>query len=127
MKIGFVASSFDLLHAGHIMMLEEAKMNCDYLLVGFNINPENKNPIQTADERYIQLSAVKYVDEIVEYESEGELLNILKSRSIQIRFLGDDYLNKSYTGEELKIPIHFISRDHGYSTTELKKRIKEAK
>ena len=129
MKVGFVASSFDLLHPGHILMLKEAKKHCDYLIVGFNTNPENKKNIQSVYERYIQISAVKYVDEIIPYGSENDLYNLLVSneKSVDVRFLGSDYIGKEYTGQNLNIKIIFIERKHNYSTTELKERIKYEK
>jgi glycerol-3-phosphate cytidylyltransferase len=125
MKIGFTASSFDMLHAGHILMLEEAKNNCDYLIVGFNVSPENKNCIQTAFERYTQLKAIKYVDEIIPYSSEEDLINLIKSKDINVRFLGEDYLGKDYTGKELNIPVIYTKRKHSFSSSNLVKRIKE--
>lgn len=122
-KIGFIASSFDLLHAGHILALKEAKENCDYLVVGFNKNPETKQTVQDVNERFIQLNAVKYIDKIIPYESEEELYYILKNNEIHIRFLGSDYIGKDFTGSDLEIPIYYIDRSHGYSTTELKSRL----
>lgn len=125
MKIGFTASSFDLLHSGHVLMLKESKDNCDYLIVGFNVNPENKTTVQSVYERYTQLEAVKYVDEIIPYGSENDLLDILKSRKIDIRFIGEDYVNKDFTGKDLGIEIFYNSRKHNYSSSNLIKRIKE--
>lgn len=123
-KVGFTASSFDLLHAGHVLMLEECKTQCDKLIVGFNRNPKGKDFVQTAEERLIQLQAVKYVDEIIEYNTEEELLEILKNTHIDVRFLGDDYKERTdYTGYELGIPVFFNNRSHGYSTSELKERV----
>ena len=123
-RIGFTASSFDLLHAGHVLMLEECKTQCDKLIVGFNRNPEGKDFVQTAEERLIQLKAIKYVDKIIEYNTETELLNILKNANIDIRFLGDDYRERTdYTGYEIGIPVFFNNRSHGYSTSELKERV----
>ena len=93
MKKGFAASAFDLLHAGHIVMLEEARKNCDYLIVGLHTSPAHKKDlVQSVFERFIQLKGCKYVDEIIPYESEKDLKNILKTIEINIRFLGDDYL-----------------------------------
>ena len=94
--IGFTCGAFDLLHAGHIVMLEEAKSNCDYLIVGLQTDPsidrEEKNkPVQTVYERYVQLNAVKYVDEIIPYDTEQSLLDLLQSQKIDIRFIGEDY------------------------------------
>lgn len=133
--IGFTASSFDLLHAGHILMLEESKANCDYLIVALQSDPtidrpEKNRPIQTLEERLIQLKAVKYIDEIILYDTESDLLGILGSTRIDVRFLGDDYRNNNFTGkkycEENGIKIFYNSRSHGYSSTELRTRIKNA-
>ena len=129
-KIGFTASTFDLLHAGHILMLKEAKDICDYLIVGLQTDPTidrpNKNkPIQSVYERYIQLSACKYVDEIVVYDTEESLLQILKSQPIDIRIIGEEYKGQNFTGHDLDIPIHFNKRRHSFSSTELRNRIKQ--
>ena len=123
--IGFTASGFDLLHAGHIEMLRECKDNCDYLIVGLNLNPTKKVTIQSAMERYIQISACKYVDEVIPYESEKDLENLLLLRPIDVRFLGDDYRWRGYTGVNLDIDIHYNNREHGFSTSELKDRCKK--
>ncbi len=125
MKIGFTASSFDLLHAGHMIMLEECKQNCDYLIVGFNVSPENKNCVQSAFERYTQLKGVKYVDEIIPYSSEEDLINLIKSKNIDVRFLGEDYIGKNYTGDELKIPVIYTKRRHNFSSSGLVERVKK--
>jgi glycerol-3-phosphate cytidylyltransferase len=125
MKIGFTASSFDLLHAGHMLMLEECKKNCDYLIVGFNVSPENKNCVQTAFERYTQLKGVKYVDEIIPYSSEEDLVNVIKSKNIDVRFLGEDYIGKKYTGDDLKIPVVYTKRRHNFSSSGLVERVKK--
>lgn len=122
-KIGFTASSFDLLHAGHVLMLQECKSQCDTLVVGFNRFPKGKDFVQSPEERLIQLEAIKYVDEIIEYNTEEELLEILQRIKPDVRFLGDDYKGRNdYTGAELNIPIFYNNRDHGYSTSELKER-----
>lgn len=122
-KVGFTASSFDLLHTGHIIMLEECKTVCDKLVVAFNTRPNGKDNVQSVEERYKQLKAVKYVDEIISYQTEEEMLKILKSVNPDIRFLGDDYKTRTdFTGYELNIPIFFNDRTHGYSTSELKER-----
>ena len=131
MKIGFTCSAFDLLHAGHILMLKEAKAQCDHLIVGLQTDPtidratKNK-PIQSVLERFIQLSAVKYVDEIVVYETENDLLQILKAYNIDVRILGEEYENKPFTGLGLQIETHFNKRTHSFSTTELRNRVIEA-
>lgn len=131
-KVGFVASAFDLLHAGHVTMLREAKTQCDYLICALQVDPsvdrETKNiPIQTLVERYIQLQAVKYVDEIVCYQSEKDLEDILEIFPIDIRFLGEEYKDKDFTGREIckkrGIHIYFNKRDHRFSSSELRKRL----
>tara|TARA_R110002072_G_scaffold137971_1_gene280908 strand:- start:296 stop:712 length:417 start_codon:yes stop_codon:yes gene_type:complete len=126
--IGFTCSSFDLLHAGHIVMLEEAKSNCDYLIVGLQTDPsidrENKNkPVQTVYERYVQLNAVKYVDEIIPYDTEQSLLDLLQSQKIDIRFIGEDYRDMEFTGMDLPIEVFYTSRQHSFSSSSLRKLI----
>lgn len=130
MTIGFTCSCFDLFHAGHIMMLKECKDNCDYLIVGLQTDPtidrpEKNKPVQSIFERFIQLQACKYVDEIVVYGTENELLDVLLSYNINIRFVGEEYRAKKFTGKEI-IPIHYNSRKHSFSTTELRQRVIEA-
>lgn len=133
MIIGFTASAFDLLHSGHISMLREAKGQCDYLICGIQVDPslerDTKNkPIQTIVERWIQLSAVKYVDEIVPYVTEKDLTDILSSYTINVRILGDEYKDKDFTGrdlcDKLGISLHFNSRNHRFSSSELRNRMK---
>jgi glycerol-3-phosphate cytidylyltransferase len=129
MKLGFVAGAFDLLHPGHIFMLTEAKSKCDRLIVGLHTDPsidrpEKNKPIQSTFERYLQLRSLRVVEDIIPYDTEEDLLNILANTQIDIRFLGDDYRDsKSYTGYGLDIPIHFCKRKHNYSSTELRIRI----
>jgi glycerol-3-phosphate cytidylyltransferase len=135
MKIGFTCSTWDLLHAGHILMLEEAKKQCDYLIVGLQSDPtidrpDTKNkPIQSVIERYIQLKAVKYIDEIVPYSTEKELRELLQSLSIHVRILGKEYQNKDFTGKDIcekrGIEIYYNSREHNFSSTELRGRVYE--
>ena len=130
MKKGITASTFDLLHAGHILMLKEAKSVCDYLIVALQVDPTidrpNKNkPIQSFYERWVQLSAVKYVDEVIPYSTESELLTILQNYNIDIRILGDEYEHKMFTGRDLHMEYYYNKRTHGYSSTELRERIKE--
>ncbi|MCD9576533.1 adenylyltransferase/cytidyltransferase family protein [Flavobacterium soyae] len=132
MKIGITFSAFDLLHAGHVKMLEEAKQNCDYLIVGLQTDPtlnrptKNK-PTQTVVERYIQLKACKFVDEIVPYATEQDLEDILKSFTIDVRILGDEYKEKDFTGrtycEEKGIELYFNTRDHRFSSTNLRHEV----
>ncbi|MBD8081394.1 adenylyltransferase/cytidyltransferase family protein [Chryseobacterium caseinilyticum] len=134
-RIGITFSSFDLLHAGHIKMLEEAKTVCDYLIVGLQIDPShdrpNKNkPTQTIVERYIQLKGVSAVDEIIPYYTEEDLEDILKSFVIDVRIIGDDYADRDFTGKQYcndnGIEIFYNKRDHRFSTSDLRKRIYEA-
>jgi len=130
MKVGITFSAFDLLHAGHIKMLEEAKRQCDYLIVGLQtdptINRPTKNkPVQTVVERYIQLKACKFIDEIVPYATEQDLEDILQSFLIDIRIIGEEYENKDFTGraycEANGIELYFNKRDHRFSSTNLRK------
>lgn len=129
MKIGFTCSAFDLLHAGHVSMLEEAKNQCGYLVVGLHTDPtidrpEKNRPVQSTLERYLQLKACKYVDEIIPYDTEHDLLNLLKVLKPDVRILGAEYKEKMFTGRELDIPLYFNSRDHDYSSSGLRERIK---
>ncbi len=135
MKIGFTCSAFDLLHSGHVQMLREAKSQCDYLICGLQVDPSldrpTKNkPAQTIVERYTQLAAVRYVDEIVPYVTENDLEDILAAYPIDIRILGDEYKDKDFTGRDIckkrGIELYFNKRDHRFSTSELRKRIAEA-
>lgn len=130
--VGFTCSSFDLLHAGHVLMLEECKRYCDYLIVGLQTDPtidrpgvKNK-PVQSVYERQIQLRGCKYVDEIFVYDSESDLMNMITSLPIHVRFVGEEYRNKEFTGkkwcEDNQVRIHFNTRKHNFSTTELRKR-----
>jgi glycerol-3-phosphate cytidylyltransferase len=133
MKIGFVCGIFDLFHVGHILMLQECKKNCDYLIVAINkgenidktINPQKMPILFTLEERKLILESCKYVDEVLTYNSEEELENILNSRKIDVRFLGDDYKNKKITGEKLVPEIYFIDRSHGLSSSYYKKKLLE--
>jgi glycerol-3-phosphate cytidylyltransferase len=132
MKTGFTCSTFDLFHAGHVMMLKEAKQYCDYLIVGLQTDPtidrpDTKNkPVQSLFERFTQVNACKYVDEIVPYSTEQELMDILLSYPIDIRIIGEEYKDKHFTGRELDIEIYFNSRKHSFSTTNLRQRVKQA-
>jgi glycerol-3-phosphate cytidylyltransferase len=128
-KVGFTCSPFDLLHAGHIEMLRECKDHCDYLIVGLNINPckRGKYPIQSVVERHIQLSGVKYVDEIIPYSSENELMELLLLKDPDIRFVGSDYKDEHFTGDHLAIKIFYNKRNHGFSSSELKDRVVDSK
>ena len=132
MKIGITFSAFDLLHAGHIKMLEEAKSQCDYLIVGLQTDPtldrpEKNNPTQTVVERYIQLKGCKFVDEIIPYATECDLEDILRSFKIDVRIVGDEYREKNFTGrmycESNGIELYYNCRDHRFSSSALRKVI----
>ena len=134
MIVGFTCSTFDLLHAGHVQMLREAKEQCEYLICGLQIDPsidrpEKNSPIQTVVERYTQLKAVSYVDEIVPYATEEDLKDILQMYHIDIRILGDEYREKDFTGKEIckrrDIALYFNKRDHRFSSSDLRKRVSE--
>ena len=128
-KIGFTCSCFDLLHTGHILMLKDAKEQCNKLIVGLQTDPtidrpEKNKPIQSFEERKIQLEAVKYVDEIVEYETENELYELLKTLMPDVRILGSDYITvDNFTGCQYDIPIYYHERNHNFSSTNLRKKI----
>lgn len=124
--IGFTCSCFDLLHSGHIAMLQEAKSICEHLIVGLHVDPSldrssKREPFQSLIERQIQLNAVKYVDEVVVYRTENELFELLEALPIDVRIVGSDYIGRDFTGSELGIDIHYNKRDHGWSTTRLRK------
>lgn len=131
MKIGFACGVFDLFHAGHVLMLKECRANCDRLIVALNRAdnlPAGKNsPIMSIEERTLIVSSCRYVDEVLVYNSEVELRSLLGSRKFDIRFLGEDYRGKPITGAEFNIPIHYIDRSHGYSTTALLRTIRNKK
>ena len=133
-KTGFTCGAFDLLHAGHITMLEEAKRHCDFLIVGLQTDPtidrpkEKNKPVQTIFERYLQLKAVKYVDEIVPYQTEQDCEDILSTLPIDIRIIGEEYKTKPFTGADIckrrNIEVYFNKREHRFSSTNLRERIK---
>lgn len=132
MNVGFTCSTFDLLHAGHIQMLREAKEQCDYLIVGLQTDPtidrpEKNKPIQTLVERYTQLKAVGYVDEIIPYATEQDLEDILSMYHIDVRVLGVEYKDKDFTGKGIcqrrGIDLYFNKRDHRFSSSDLRKRV----
>lgn len=135
MKIGFNCSSCDLFHAGHVTMLKMEKQMCDYLIIALQVDPtidrpgiKNK-PIQSVYERYVQLQGCKYVDEILVYETEADLLNLIKTQRFDIRFLSEEYKNVEFTGKQYcidnGIELHFHMRRHQYSSTELRNRVYE--
>ena len=133
MKIGFTCSTFDLFHAGHLLMLEEAKNQCDYLIVGLQTDPtidrpkEKNKPVQSVFERFVQLEACKYVDKVIPYATEKELVDILLSYPINVRILGDEYRDKEFTGKyeciSKEIDFYFNKREHSFSTSELRARV----
>ena len=127
-KIGFTCGSFDLCHYGHVLMFKECKEQCDHLIVGLQTNPnkdrpEKNIPIQSLEERWGQLEAIKYIDDIIVYETEDDLIQVLTDIQADIRFVGADWKGGKYTGWELDIPVIFNSRDHSFSTSELRQRI----
>ncbi len=125
---GLIAGNFDVIHPGYVKTFRECKENCDHFTVLLHSDPtiERPNklkPILSVDERIEILSSIKYIDDIKVYTYEEELIKLLEDNKFNIRFLGDDYIGKSYTGIELNIKIHYISRNHGWSTTKFKKII----
>jgi glycerol-3-phosphate cytidylyltransferase len=135
LKIGFTASQFDMLHAGHIAMLSEARNHCDYLIAGLQNNaswdrPEKNAPIQSIVERQIQLAATRYVDEIVVYNTEKDLEDILLTLPLDVRILGVEYRDKEFTGRDIcvsrDIELIYNKRDHSFSSSSLRKRVVEA-
>ncbi len=134
MRVGFTCSTFDLLHAGHVQMLREAKEQCDYLLVGLQMDPsvdraEKNAPVQTIVERYTQLKGVRYVDEIIPYATEADLEDILSMYHIDVRVLGEEYRDKTFTGRAIclkrGIELYYNKREHRFSTSDLRKRVCE--
>jgi glycerol-3-phosphate cytidylyltransferase len=134
MKVGFTCSTFDLLHAGHLIMLREAKDQCDYLICGLQVDPsvdraEKNAPVQTVVERYTQLKGVEYVDEIIPYGTEIDLEDILSMYPINVRILGEEYRDKPFTGRDIcrkrDIELYFNKRDHRFSSSDLRSRVCE--
>ena len=128
MIVGFTCGTFDLVHAGHVLMLKEASEVCDFLIVGLHIDPseerEWKNkPVQSLDERRIQLESIKYVDEIQLYETEEDLKQLLHEIRPNVRVLGTDYVGRVATGQEYSDRVYYHDRNHGWSTSELRNRI----
>lgn len=135
MRIGFTCSTFDLLHAGHIQMLRDAKEQCDYLICGLQIDPsldrpEKNSPVQTIVERYTQLNALRYVDEIIPYQTETDLEDILNMFHIDVRILGEEYKNGKFTGRAIcakrGIELFFNKREHRFSSSDLRNRVKSS-
>ena len=130
MTKGFTCGAFDLLHAGHIVMLKEAKENCDYLIVGLQTDPsidrqEKNHPVQSVYERYMQLQAVKYVDEIIPYDTEQSLIDLLESTDIHLRFVGEDYVDRNFTGKGLH-EIYYTNRQHSFSSSGLRRKVSQS-
>ena len=131
MNKGVIAGNFDVIHPGYVKTFKECKENCDHFTILLHSDPtierpEKLKPILSLEERMEVLYSIKYIDEIQVYTYEKELIEILKNGDFTIRFLGDDYLDKDFTGSHLNIPIHYISRDHGWSTTKFKKAINKS-
>lgn len=127
---GVIAGNFDVIHPGYIEMFKECKMNCDHFIVLLHDDPslerpEKLKPILPVEDRYEMLSAIRYIDEIKVYKTENDLHNLLVNENPGVRFLGDDYKEKSFTGDDLDIRIHYLDRSHGWSTTKYKKLIAE--
>ncbi len=129
--VGFTCGAMDLLHAGHVLMLKECRSQCDKLIVGLQSDPSidrvaKNRPVQSLEERRIQLEGCRYVDEIVVYDTEADLIRLLADINPDIRFLGADWKDKKFTGWDLPIKVEFNTRDHGYSSSDLRKRIAQA-
>ncbi|MFA6520721.1 MAG: adenylyltransferase/cytidyltransferase family protein [Candidatus Paceibacterota bacterium] len=128
---GFTCGAMDLLHAGHILMLKECRAQCDFLIVGLQTDPsldrpEKNSPIETVEERMIRLEACKYVDQVVTYDTEADLYELLKKLNPEVRFVGADWKGKHFTGDDLPIKTIFNTRGHNYSSSNLRKRIIES-
>jgi len=132
MKTGITFGAFDLCHAGHVLMFKECKQHCEHLIVGLQVDPsldrpEKNKPVQSLFERFVQLNAVRYIDEIIPYTHEYEIQEILTSLELDIRFVGSDYIGKDFTGKDIcndrGIELYYNNRAHGFSTSELRKRI----
>ena len=135
MKVGITFSTFDIFHAGHIKMLEEAKSKCDYLIIGLQLDPsidrpEKNKPTQTIVERYVQVRSCKYIDEVVPYVTEQDLIDILSSFKIDLRIIGEEYKDKGFTGkdycEKKGIEIYYNRREHRFSTSALRKQVSDS-
>jgi len=129
--VGFTCGAFDMFHAGHVLMLQECKLHCDVLVVGVQEDPsidrpQKNTPVMTYTERLTMVRAIRCVDEIMPYGTEAELYDILKTMPIDVRILGADWKGKEFTGQDLPVPIIFNTRDHGYSTSSLRKRVYDA-
>jgi len=132
MKVGITFSTFDLFHAGHVKMLEEAKSKCDYLIIGLQLDPsidrpKKNKPTQSIIERYVQLRGCKYIDEIIPYVSENDLIDVLSSFKIDLRIIGEEYKDKVFTGKDYcvnnGIEIYYNKREHRFSSSALRKQV----
>ena len=135
MKVGITFSTFDLFHAGHVKMLEEAKSKCDYLIVGLQLDPsidrsKKNKPTQSIIERYVQLRGCKYIDEIIPYVSENDLIDVLSSFKIDLRIIGEEYKDKVFTGKDYcvnnGIEIYYNKREHRFSSSSLRKQVSQS-
>lgn len=130
-KIGFTASTFDFLHAGHALMLEESKIHCDYLVVGLMTDPTidrpttKMKPVQTTLERWLQVTSLTHVDLAIPLDTERDLINIIKIIKPDIRFVGDEYNGKEFTGKNLGVDIYYNDRSHDYSSSLIKEKLKK--
>lgn len=126
-KIGFYPMVADVLHTGHIMAIAEAKQHCDYLIIGLHCCPNYKNPVQTIFERFTQLEALSDVDKVIPYQNVNDVKNIITSLKFDVFFLGEDHKGENWEGrkevEDMQKEIYYLSRKHGFSSTDLKKRI----
>ena len=128
MEVGITAGAFALFHAGHVLMLKDASNQCDHLIVALQTDPsidrkEKNKPVQSMYERFVQLDACKYVDEIIPYETEDDLYALIMNNNIDLRIIGNEYRNKDFTAREIGIEIYYNARNHKWSSTELRERI----
>jgi len=128
MEVGITAGSFDLFHAGHVLMLKDASNQCDHLIVALQTDPsidrkEKNKPVQSMYERFVQVDACKYVDEIIPYETEDDLYALIMNNNIDLRIIGNEYRNEDFTAREVGLEIYYNARNHQWSTTELRERI----
>jgi glycerol-3-phosphate cytidylyltransferase len=126
--VGITAGAFDLFHAGHVLMLKDASNQCDHLIVALQTDPsidrkEKNKPVQSMYERFVQLDACKYVDEIIPYETEDDLYALIMNNNIDLRIIGNEYRNEDFTAREVGLEIYYNARNHQWSTTELRERI----
>ena len=126
--VGITAGAFDLFHAGHMLMLKDASNQCDHLIVALQTDPsidrkEKNKPVQSMYERFVQLDACKYVDEIIPYETEDDLYALIMNNNIDLRIIGNEYRNEDFTAREVGLEIYYNVRNHQWSTTELRERI----